>query len=92
MQTAVIGFVIRQVSKPCYRLFIVYFTFAIYQCISLGFTYHYRLLYFVRLLYTYCLYIELRLGNIASDYVELLLLSLEIVRRVRVHKHGSIDK
>jgi hypothetical protein len=31
-------------------------------------------------------------GNIASDYVELLLLSLEIVRRVRVHKHGSIDK
>jgi len=32
------------------------------------------------------------LGNIASDYVELLLLLLEIVRRVRVHKHGSIDK
>ena len=31
-------------------------------------------------------------GNIASDYVELLLLLLEIVRRVRVHKHGSIDK
>ena len=31
-------------------------------------------------------------GNIASDYVDLLLLSLEIVRRVRVHKHGSIDK
>ena len=31
-------------------------------------------------------------GNIASDYVELLLLLLEIVGRVRVHKHGSIDK
>ncbi len=25
-------------------------------------------------------------GNIGSDYVDLLLLSLEIVRRVRVHK------
>ena len=31
-------------------------------------------------------------GNIASDYVDLLLYLLEIVRRVRVHKHGSIDK
>ena len=28
----------------------------------------------------------------SSCYVELLLFIMEIVRRVRVHKHGSIDK
>ena len=46
----------------------------------------------VRLLYTHCLYILYRQENTVSDYVDLLLSLLAVVRRVRVHKHGSIDK
>jgi len=45
-----------------------------------------QVIVYVRFIYT------LSSGNIASDYVDLLLSLLVNVRRVRVHKHGSIDK
>ena len=91
----VIDIVIRRVIKPSYQLFTVYFAcrcFAIYLYISLGFPLS-LLDFILRQVILYILFTFVSSsGNIASDYVELLLLLLEIVRRVRVHKHGSIDK
>ena len=85
----VIGFVIRQVNKPGYLLFIVCFTLFSVCYLSMYLVRRYlSLLDFVlRQVILYVLFIyRCSSGNIASDYVDLLLLSLEIVRRVRVHK------
>ena len=85
----------RQVSKQYYLLFVIYSLFSVCylsmhlvrRCLSLLTPVLSReVIVYMMSIYSY------RQENTASDYVDLLLLLLELVRRVRVHKHGSIDK